>query len=80
MINPLIHPYAMEWGAYLNMGYLQMLTDPVTPMGYSLFRYLSHVSEKYVVYVNGFVFINVAGFMHNKLVRAFVLRGYIALS
>ena len=49
-------------------------------MGYSLFRYLSHVSEKYVVYVNGFVFINVAGFMHNKLVRAFVLRGFVTQS
>lgn len=74
VINPLIHPYAMEWGVYVNLGHIQMLTDPFTPMGYSLFRAVTHLSEKYLLYVNGFIFINIAGFTNNCLLRKVTIR------
>ena len=51
----------MEWGLYVNLAHIQMLTDPFTPMGCSLFRAVTHLSEKYLLYLNGFVFINIAG-------------------
>lgn len=59
----------MEWGLYVNLAHIQMLTDPFTPMGCSLFRAVTHLSEKYLLYLNGFVFINIAGFTNNWLLR-----------
>ena len=53
----------------MNLAHIQMLTDPFTPMGCSLFRAVTHLSEKYLLYLNGFVFINIAGFTNNWLLR-----------
>ena len=37
-----------------------MLTDPMSPMGASVFRFLVGCSEKYVTQVNGYLYINLA--------------------
>ena len=33
------------------MGYFQMLTDPISPAGYSYIKYLTGVSERYLIHV-----------------------------
>lgn len=37
------------------------MTELITPMGYSLYRHLFQVSERYLCYVNGVMFINLCG-------------------
>lgn len=37
------------------------MTELITPMGYSLYRHLFQVSERYLCYVNGIMFINLCG-------------------
>lgn len=37
-----------------------MLTDPMSPMGASVFRFLVGCSEKYVTQVNGYLYVNIA--------------------
>ena len=60
-INPLIHPYEMDWACFVNSRDLKIMKKLITPMGYSLYRHLFRVSERYLCYVNGVMFINLCG-------------------
>ena len=51
-----------------------MLTDPFSPAGYSYLKYIVGVSERYIIHVNGFIFINVAAVLETKWVRLLLFR------
>ena len=72
-VNPILHPEADEWGLFINIGYFQMLTDPFTPMGYSTILRIAGVSSKYLLYMNGFLYMDMSGFLETWLFRALTI-------
>lgn len=46
-----------------------MLTDPFTPMGYSTILHIAGVSSKYLLYVNGYLYMDLTGFTESWLFR-----------
>lgn len=51
----------MDWACFVNSRDLKIMTELITPMGYSLYQHLFQVSERYLCYVNGIMFINLCG-------------------
>ena len=61
-----------KWLLFLD--HVQMLTDPFSPMGTSAIRTIFGISDRYFVYVNGYIYINAAvplskDFIRNKAVE-----------
>lgn len=46
-----------------------MLTDPFSPMGTSAIRTIFGLSDRYFVYVNGYIYINVAVLLSKDFIR-----------
>ena len=46
-----------------------MLTDPFSPMGTSAIRAIFGVSDRYIVYVNGYLYINAAVILSKDFIR-----------
>ena len=46
-----------------------MLTDPFSPMGTSAIRTIFGLSDRYFVYVNGYLYINVAVLLSKDFIR-----------
>ena len=79
-VNPLLHPEEKEWGCFINIGYFQMLTDPFTPMGYSTVLHMAGVSSKYLLYVNGFLYMDLSGFIESRLFRWFTITKFRSMA
>ena len=79
-VNPLLHPEEKEWGCFINVGYFQMLTDPFTPMGYTTILHMAGVSSKYLLYVNGFLYMDLSGFIESRLFRWFTITKFRSMA